>query len=90
MSTTEQKVSKVSRKLICDIIQMPETLLANLKCRNFLQMPKKWHLCDSSHVEKTTFILRYLVSHKSRFEIVERFLKCLEIVVTKQDLKLLK
>ena len=30
---------------------------------------------DSSHVEQTTFLLRYLVRHESRFEIVERFLK---------------
>ena len=30
---------------------------------------------DSSHVEQTTFLLRYLVRHKSHFEIVERFLK---------------
>ena len=30
---------------------------------------------DLSHVEQTTFLLRYLVPHKSRFEIVERFLK---------------
>ena len=30
---------------------------------------------DSSHVEQTTFLLRYLVWHESRFEIVERFLK---------------
>ena len=30
---------------------------------------------DSSHVEQTTFLLRYLVRNESRFEIVERFLK---------------
>ena len=30
---------------------------------------------DSSQVEQTTFLLRYLVRHESRFEIVERFLK---------------
>ena len=30
---------------------------------------------DLSRVEQTTFFLRYLVPHKSRFEIVERFLK---------------
>ena len=30
---------------------------------------------DSSHVEQTTFLLRYLVRHKSRFEIAEQFLK---------------
>ena len=28
---------------------------------------------DSSHVEQTTFLLRYLVRHEPRFEIVERF-----------------
>ena len=30
---------------------------------------------NSSHVEQTTFLLRYLVRHESRLEIVERFLK---------------
>ena len=30
---------------------------------------------DSSHVEKTTFLLSYLVRYESRFETVERFLK---------------
>ena len=30
---------------------------------------------DSSHVEQTEFLLRYIVRHKSRFEIVERFMK---------------
>ena len=30
---------------------------------------------DSSHVEQTTFLLRYLVRHESRFEFMERFLK---------------
>ena len=30
---------------------------------------------DSSHVEHTTFLLRYIVRHESRLEIVERFLK---------------
>ena len=33
---------------------------------------------DSSHVEQTTFLLRYLVRQESRFEIVERFLKLLK------------
>ena len=29
---------------------------------------------DSSHVEQTSFHLRYLVRHESRFEIVGRFM----------------
>ena len=31
---------------------------------------------DSSHVEQTTFLLRYLVHLDSRYEIVELFQKC--------------
>ena len=30
---------------------------------------------DSSRIEQPTFLLRYLVRHESRFEIVERLLK---------------
>ena len=30
---------------------------------------------DSSHIEQTTFLLRYLVCHESQFKTVERFLK---------------
>jgi len=33
---------------------------------------------DSSHVEQTTFLLRYLIRHESRFEMVERFLKFID------------
>ena len=32
-------------------------------------------IVDSSHIEQTTFLLRYLVCHESQFKIVERFLK---------------
>ena len=32
----------------------------------------------SSHVEQTTFLLRYLVRHESRLKIVERFQNCVE------------
>ena len=30
---------------------------------------------DSSHADQTTFLLRYLLRHESRFEIVEQLLK---------------
>ena len=33
---------------------------------------------DSSHVSQTTFLLRYLVRHESRFEIVELFQKVVD------------
>ena len=34
---------------------------------------------DSSHAEHATFLMRYLVRHKSRYETVERFLKFVDL-----------
>ena len=44
---------------------------------------------DLPRVEQATFLLRYLVPHKSRFKVVERFLKFVDCS-DKKDLKLLK
>ena len=40
---------------------------------------------DSSHVEQTTFLLRFRVRHQSRLEIVERFVKFVDCT-TKHNL----
>ena len=34
-----------------------------------------------SHVEQTTFLLRYPVRHELRFEIVERFINLIIIII---------
>ena len=44
---------------------------------------------DSSNVEQTTFLLHYLVLHKSRFENLEQFQKFV-VCSDKNELKLLK